>query len=47
MGCNVDGARGDTVIIAPPHNASADDLEQIVQGLADWVQGALDEVGRS
>ena len=47
MGGNVDGTRGDTVIIAPPYNASADDLDEIVQRFADSVQGALAEVGRS
>jgi adenosylmethionine-8-amino-7-oxononanoate aminotransferase len=47
MGGNVDGTRGDTVIIAPPYNASADDLDQIVQRFADSVQAALAEVGRS
>jgi adenosylmethionine-8-amino-7-oxononanoate aminotransferase len=47
MGGNVDGTRGDTVIIAPPYNASADDLGEIVQRFADSVQAALREVGRS
>jgi adenosylmethionine-8-amino-7-oxononanoate aminotransferase len=47
MGGNVDGRRGDTVIIAPPYNASANDLEQIVERFADSVQSALAEVGRS
>ena len=40
-------AFADTVIIAPPYNASADDLDEIVQRFADSVQGALAEVGRS
>ena len=47
MGGNVDGTRGDTVIIAPPYNVSAEDLDQIVQRFADSVQGALAEIGRS
>ena len=47
MGGNVDGTRGDTVIIAPPYNASADDLDEIVERFADSVQAALAEIGRS
>jgi adenosylmethionine-8-amino-7-oxononanoate aminotransferase len=47
MGGNVDGTRGDTVIIAPPYNATDDDLEQIVHRLATAVRAALAEVGRA
>jgi adenosylmethionine-8-amino-7-oxononanoate aminotransferase len=46
MGGNVDGTRGDTVIIAPPYNATADELDQIVERFADAVHGALAEIGR-
>jgi adenosylmethionine-8-amino-7-oxononanoate aminotransferase len=47
MGGNVDGTRGDTVIIAPPYNATTDDLDQIVERFATSVAAALAEVGRS
>ena len=43
MGGNVDGTRGDTVIIAPPFNASTDELDQIVERFADSVRDALAE----
>jgi adenosylmethionine-8-amino-7-oxononanoate aminotransferase len=46
MGGNVDGARGDTVIIAPPYNASDDDLSQIIDRFATSARQALAEVGR-
>ena len=38
---NVDGAAGDTVIIAPPYNASDGELEEIVTKLARAVGSAL------
>jgi len=38
---NVDGAAGDTIIIAPPYNASDGELEEIVVKLARAVDGAL------
>ena len=47
MGGNVDGTRGDTVILAPPYNATTDELEQIVERFALSVAAALAEVGRS
>jgi len=47
MGGNVDGTRGDTVILAPPYNATTDELEQIVERFAISVAAALAEVGRS
>src|SRR4029078_12787314 len=46
MGGNVDGTRGDTVILAPPYNATTDELEQIVERFAISVAAALAEVGR-
>jgi adenosylmethionine-8-amino-7-oxononanoate aminotransferase len=47
MGGNVEGTRGDTVIIAPPYNVSDDDLAQIVDRFAVSVRAALAEVGRA
>jgi adenosylmethionine-8-amino-7-oxononanoate aminotransferase len=47
MGGNVDGTRGDTVILAPPYNATTDDLDQIVERFTTSVAAALAEVGRS
>ena len=38
---NVDGAAGDTVIIAPPYNASDSELEEIVTKLARAIGTAL------
>jgi adenosylmethionine-8-amino-7-oxononanoate aminotransferase len=38
---NVDGAAGDTIIIAPPYNASDAELEEIVARLARAVDAAL------
>jgi adenosylmethionine-8-amino-7-oxononanoate aminotransferase len=38
---NVDGAAGDTIIIAPPYNASDSELEEIVTKLGRAVDGAL------
>ncbi|MCU1359469.1 MAG: aspartate aminotransferase family protein [Ilumatobacteraceae bacterium] len=45
MGGNVDGVRGDTVIIAPPYNATAEDLAEIVDLFAVSVRAALAEIG--
>ena len=47
MGGNIDGTSGDTVIIAPPYNATADDLDQIVERFAVSVRAALADIGRS
>jgi adenosylmethionine-8-amino-7-oxononanoate aminotransferase len=38
---NVDGAAGDTIIIAPPYNASDGELEEIIAKLARAIDGAL------
>jgi adenosylmethionine-8-amino-7-oxononanoate aminotransferase len=38
---NVDGTAGDTLIIAPPYNASDGELEEIVAKLARAIDGAL------
>jgi adenosylmethionine-8-amino-7-oxononanoate aminotransferase len=38
---NVDGSAGDTVILAPPYNASDSELEEIVTKFAAAVDGAL------
>lgn len=38
---NVDGARGDTIILAPPYNASDAELEEITVKLTRAVEGAL------
>jgi adenosylmethionine-8-amino-7-oxononanoate aminotransferase len=38
---NVDGASGDTIILAPPYNASDGELEEITSKLARAVEGAL------
>jgi len=38
---NVDGTAGDTIIVAPPYNASDGELEEIVTKLARAVDGAL------
>jgi hypothetical protein len=41
---NVDGIRGDTVILAPPYNTTQDQLQQIAELFAHSVRRALDEV---
>jgi adenosylmethionine-8-amino-7-oxononanoate aminotransferase len=41
---NVDGVRGDTVILAPPYNATQDELQEIVELFAHSVRRALAEV---
>jgi adenosylmethionine-8-amino-7-oxononanoate aminotransferase len=38
---NVDGASGDTIIIAPPYNASDSELEEILNKLTAAVESAL------
>jgi adenosylmethionine-8-amino-7-oxononanoate aminotransferase len=38
---NVDGTNGDSVIIAPPYNASDSELEELVTKLARGIKGAL------
>jgi len=38
---NVDGSCGDTLILAPPYNASDAELEEIVTRLARAIEGAL------
>jgi adenosylmethionine-8-amino-7-oxononanoate aminotransferase len=38
---NVDGTAGDTIIIAPPYNASDEELEEIVVRLGRAVEAAL------
>lgn len=44
MGGNVDGVSGDTVIIAPPYNASPADLEEIADKLDRSVRQALGDL---
>ena len=44
MGGNVDGIAGDTVILAPPYNASAAELEEIVNKLDRSVRLALADI---
>lgn len=43
MGGNVDGVKGDTVILAPPYNATAEELGEIVDKLDRSVREALEE----
>ena len=38
---NVDGVAGDTLILAPPYNASDAELEEITIKLAQAIAGAL------
>jgi adenosylmethionine-8-amino-7-oxononanoate aminotransferase len=38
---NVDGTNGDTIIIAPPYNASDVELEELVTKLASGIKSAL------
>jgi adenosylmethionine-8-amino-7-oxononanoate aminotransferase len=38
---NVDGKNGDTIIIAPPYNATDSELEELVTKLARGIKGAL------
>ena len=44
MGGNVDGIAGDTVILAPPYNASAPELDEIVEKLDCSVRQALNDI---
>jgi hypothetical protein len=44
MGGNVDGVRGDTVILAPPYNVSASELDEIVEKLDRSVRQALNDI---
>jgi len=41
---NVDGVRGDTVILAPPYSATMDELQEIVELFTHSARRALDEV---
>lgn len=41
MGGNVDGVKGDTVILAPPYNATDAELDEIVEKLDRSVRQAL------
>ncbi len=43
---NVDGVDGDTLILAPPYNASDAELEEIIQKLHDALAAVLPEVTR-
>jgi adenosylmethionine-8-amino-7-oxononanoate aminotransferase len=45
MGGNVDGRRGDTVILAPPFNATDADLAEIADKLGPAIRAALAEIG--
>jgi adenosylmethionine-8-amino-7-oxononanoate aminotransferase len=44
MGGNVDGVTGDTVILAPPYNSSASELDEIVDKLDRSVRQALTDI---
>lgn len=44
MGGNVDGVAGDTVILAPPYNASASELDEIIDKLDRSVRQALKDI---
>jgi adenosylmethionine-8-amino-7-oxononanoate aminotransferase len=41
---NVDGVRGDTVILAPPYNVSASELDEIIDKLDHSVCQALQDI---
>jgi adenosylmethionine-8-amino-7-oxononanoate aminotransferase len=43
---NVDGTDGDTIIIAPPYNASDAELEELVAKFERGVRRALDGMRR-
>jgi hypothetical protein len=45
VGGNVDGTNGDIVIIAPPYNATDDELAEITDKFAGAVRKALDSMG--
>jgi adenosylmethionine-8-amino-7-oxononanoate aminotransferase len=40
MGGTIDGARGNHICIAPPYNATADNIAAIVERLGDAVDAA-------
>ena len=40
---NVDGTNGDTIIVAPPYNASESELEELVTKLVRGVKGAVSQ----
>jgi adenosylmethionine-8-amino-7-oxononanoate aminotransferase len=44
MGGNVDGVAGDTVILAPPYNASTSELDEIIDKLDRSVRQALTDI---
>jgi adenosylmethionine-8-amino-7-oxononanoate aminotransferase len=46
VGGNVDGVRGDIVIIAPPYNATDDELAEIVDKFAHAARRALVDIGQ-
>jgi hypothetical protein len=46
-GGNVDGWNGDTIILAPPYNASDDDLDEIAGKLDRAIRVALGGIGRA
>lgn len=43
-GGNVDGIRGDTVILAPPYNATESELAEIVEKFGKALRVALNEI---
>lgn len=45
-GGNVDGVRGDTVILSPPYNSSEAELAEIVERFATSLRAALAAIGR-
>lgn len=45
-GGNVDGLRGDTVILSPPYNTSEQDLAEIVERFRQSLRAALASIGR-
>jgi adenosylmethionine-8-amino-7-oxononanoate aminotransferase len=45
MGGNIDGVKGDTVILAPPYNASAAEIDEIIDKLDRSVRQALRDIG--
>ena len=44
MGGNVDGVAGDTVIVAPPYNATSSELDEITDKLDRSIRQALTEL---
>jgi adenosylmethionine-8-amino-7-oxononanoate aminotransferase len=46
-GGNVDGWNGDTIILAPPYNASDDELDEIADKLSLAIRAALRQIGRA